>query len=29
MNTTQAHMTYKAVAEVLDYQYREIDALVG
>ena len=22
-------MTYKAVAEVLDYQYRKMDALVG
>lgn len=29
VNTTQGHMTYKAVAEALDYKYKQLDSLVG
>ena len=29
VNTTQGHMTYKAVAEALDYQYEKLDSLIN
>ncbi len=29
VNTTQGHMTYKAVAEALDYEYKHLDSLVS
>ena len=29
VNTTQGHMTYKAVAEALDYEYKQLDSLVS
>ena len=29
VNTTQGHMTYKAVAEALDYEFKQLDSLLS